>query len=42
MLKTMLLVPVIMMCATGGTIGLIKLIKKFTPNGEFPKDLFMK
>ena len=38
MLKTIVLVPVIMACATGGTIGLIKLIKKFSPNGELPKD----
>ena len=27
---TLLLVPTIMVCATGGTIGMIKVIKKFT------------
>lgn len=38
MLKMIVLVPVIMVCATGGTVGLMKLIKKFSPNGELPKD----
>ncbi len=38
MLKMIILVPVIMVCATGGTVGLMKLIKKFSPNGELPKD----
>ncbi len=28
---TFLLVPAIMACATGGTIGMIKAIKKFAP-----------
>ncbi|MCM1500516.1 MAG: hypothetical protein NC124_18800 [Clostridium sp.] len=37
MLKMIILVPVIMVCALGGTVGLIKLIKKFSPNGELPK-----
>ncbi len=31
MLKTLLSVPVIMICATAGTIGLIKLIQAFAP-----------
>lgn len=31
MLKMLLSVPVIMACATGGTIGLIKLIQAFAP-----------
>ncbi len=38
MLKMILLVPVIMVCATGGTVGLMKLVKKISPNGELPKD----
>lgn len=42
MLKTIILVPVIMACAAGGTIGLMKLIKKFSPDGELPKDPIMK
>lgn len=42
MLKTIILVPVIMTCATGGTIGLIKLIKKFAPNVELPDELVAK
>lgn len=37
MLQTLVLVPVIMACALGGTVGLIKLIKKFSPNVELPK-----
>ncbi|WP_298033260.1 hypothetical protein [uncultured Dysosmobacter sp.] len=36
MLK-LLLVPVIMACAAGGTIGMIKAIKKFAPD-QFPKE----
>lgn len=31
MLKMLLSVPVIMVCATSGTIGLIKLIQAFAP-----------
>lgn len=30
-------VAVVMLCATGGTVGLIKLIQRFTPGG-LPKD----
>jgi len=39
LLKNLILVPVIMACATGGTIGLMKLIKRFSPNafGENPE-----
>lgn len=29
-----LLVPVIMACATGGTIGLLKIINKIVPGGK--------
>ena len=36
MLK-LLLVPVIMVCAAGGTIGMIKTIQRFAPE-QFPKD----
>lgn len=28
-----LLVPVIMVCAVGGTVGILKLIQKFFPGG---------
>lgn len=38
MLKMIILVPVIMVCAAGGTVGLMKLIKKFLPNGVFPQN----
>lgn len=34
---TLLLVPTIMACATGGTIGMIKAIKKFT-SGQSSKN----
>ncbi len=34
---TLLMVPAIMVCATGGTIGMIKVIKKIAP-GRFPND----
>ncbi len=37
MLTMCILVPIIMACAMGGTIGLIKLIKKFLPDVELPK-----
>lgn len=32
MLKMIAMVPVIMGCALGGTVGMIKAIKKFCPN----------
>lgn len=34
-MKNLILVPVIMACATGGTIGLIKAIEKVQPNDPF-------
>lgn len=37
MLK-LLLVPVIMVCAIGGTVGILKVIKKVTPGDDFPQD----
>ena len=36
------MVPVIMVCALGGTVGILKLIKKFSPTGDFPKDPISK
>lgn len=38
-LKTLVFVPVIMACALGGTVGLLKVIEKFAPNGEISKDV---
>lgn len=40
--KTIGSVAVIMACAGGGTIGILKLIKRFSPNGELPKDPISK
>jgi hypothetical protein len=34
LLKNLILVPVIMICATAGTIGLLKLIKRFNKGNE--------
>lgn len=42
MLKMLIMVPVIMVCATGGTVGLLKIIKKITPGNGFPKDPITK
>lgn len=42
MLKNIVLVPVIMACAAGGTIGVMKLIKKLFPGKEFPIDPITK
>lgn len=36
------MVALIMLCATGGTVGILKLIKRFAPGTGFPKDLNMK
>lgn len=36
------MVVTIMGCAVGGTIGLLKLIKHFSPGGRFPKDPISK
>lgn len=35
---TLILVPVIIVCAIGGTVGILKLIRKVTPGDDFPKD----
>lgn len=40
MFKTLILVPVVMACATVGTIGLIHVIKKVQPDGEFKEGYF--
>lgn len=42
MLQQLGTVAVIMVCAIGGTIGILKVIKKFTPGNGFPKDLISK
>lgn len=34
----LILVPVIMVCALGGTVGILKVIQKLTPGEGFPKD----
>lgn len=34
MLKMLISVPVVMVCATAGTVGLLKLIEKILPNGS--------
>lgn len=36
------MVILIMACAIGGTVGILKLIKHFSPNGEFTKDRLAK
>lgn len=36
------MVALIMLCATGGTVGILKLIKRFTPDTGFPKDPITK
>lgn len=35
-------VLLIIACAIGGTVGILKLIKHFSPNGEFTKDPIAK
>lgn len=37
-LRQLGMVAIVMVCATGGTIGLLKLIRWLTPGGAFPKD----
>ena len=32
------MVAIIMICAVGGTVGILKLIKCFAPGKDFPKD----
>ena len=36
-LKMLMSVPVIMVCALGGTVGLIKIIEKLKPDGDAPE-----
>lgn len=36
-MMSFLLVPVIMACALGGTVELLKIIKKITPGDGFPQ-----
>lgn len=35
-------VAMVMLCATAGTVGLLKLIKQFTPGEGFPRDPLSK
>lgn len=37
MLKMLVSVPIVMACATAGTVGLIKAIEKFAPREGRPK-----
>lgn len=37
-LKQLGMVAIVMLCATGGTVGILKLIKQLTPGAGFPKD----
>lgn len=37
-LKQLSTVATVMVCATGGTVGLLKLIGRFAPGAGFPKD----
>lgn len=32
------MVAIIMICAVGGTVGILKLIKRIAPGRDFPKD----
>jgi len=32
------IVALVMVCALGGTVGILKLIRRFTPGEGFPKD----
>ena len=32
------MVALVMACALGGTVGILKLIRKFAPGNGFPKD----
>lgn len=36
------MVALIMLCAIGGTVGILRLIKRFTPGTGFPKDPISK
>lgn len=37
-LRQLGMVAVVMVCALGGTVGILKLIMHFTPGKDFPKD----
>ncbi|EET62944.1 hypothetical protein BRYFOR_05295 [Marvinbryantia formatexigens DSM 14469] len=37
-LRQLGMVAVVMVCAFGGTVGILKLIKHFTPGKDFPKN----
>ena len=39
-LEQLVMVPVIMICALFGTVGIIKLIRKFFPFIDLPQNLF--
>lgn len=36
------MVAIVMVCATGGTIGILKIIRKITPGDGFPQDPISK
>lgn len=36
------MVALVMVCALGGTVGILKLIRRFTPGEGFPKDSDIK
>lgn len=36
------MVALVMVCATVGTVAVLKIIKRFTPGDEFPKDPISK
>lgn len=36
------MVALIMGCAVGGTVGILKLVKRFAPGKDFPQDLISK
>lgn len=41
-LRQLGMVALIMVCATGGTVGILNLIRRFTPGDGFPKDPISK
>lgn len=41
-LRQLGMVAIIMVCAVGGTVGILKIIKKITPGDSFPKDPISK
>lgn len=42
MLKMLVSVPVIMLCAVGGTVGILKLINHFVPGADALSSWFFK